>query len=104
MVNTSITKDTILARQVSFETYMADYAQHHSEWVEGVVIQLSPVSREHDLLSGFLYRLLSGYLDETGEGLLMKEPFVMRATPGSPVENRIYISFTVTGRTSLKTR
>jgi Uma2 family endonuclease len=73
----------IIAQDVSFEDYMRLYAEDHCEWVDGAVIKMSPISREHDHLDGFLYRLLSGYLDETDEAIIRRAPFVMRMRPNS---------------------
>ncbi len=85
MVSESRTVESnVLARDVSFETYMEQYAEQHAEWVNGVVVKMSPVSRTHDLLSQFSNRLLNDYLDETGEGILMLAPFVMRSHPDLP--------------------
>jgi Uma2 family endonuclease len=73
----------IIAKDVSFEDYMRLYAEDHCEWVDGAVIKMSPISREHDNLDGFMYRLLSGYLDETDEAVIRRAPFVMRMHPAS---------------------
>jgi Uma2 family endonuclease len=78
------TLENVLARDVSFETYMKYFAADFAEWVDGVVIKMSPVTEEHDAIDGFLYRLLTQYLDETGEALIRRQPFVMKATPTSP--------------------
>jgi Uma2 family endonuclease len=84
MLKHTTAQGEVIARDVSFEDYMRLYAEHHVEWVEGTVIKLSPVSEEHDELDGFLYRLLSDYLDETGEAIMRRHPFVMKITPQSP--------------------
>ncbi|HUN06657.1 MAG TPA: Uma2 family endonuclease [Aggregatilineales bacterium] len=73
----------IIAQDVTFEDYLRLYAEDHCEWVDGAVIKMSPISREHDNLDGFLYRLISGYLDETGEAVIRRAPFVMRMRPDS---------------------
>jgi Uma2 family endonuclease len=73
----------IIAQEVSFEDYMRLYAEDHCEWVDGVVIKMSPISREHDNLDGFVYRLVSSYLDETDEAIIRRAPFVMRIRPES---------------------
>jgi Uma2 family endonuclease len=78
------TLENVLARDVSFETYMRYFAADFAEWVDGVVIKMSPVTEEHDAIDGFLYRLLTQYLDETGEALIRRQPFVMKVSPTSP--------------------
>jgi len=75
--------ENTLAQDVTFEEYMAVYAAYYSEWVEGVVIKLSPVARKHDVLFQFLIHLLRVYCNRTKAGLLMTAPFVMRITPTS---------------------
>jgi Uma2 family endonuclease len=74
----------VLARDVSFENYMRDYAADHAEWVEGVVIKLSPVTGKHDIFSEFLMTLLKFYLEETKVGIMRHDPFVMRVKKGLP--------------------
>jgi len=74
----------VIARDVTFDDWMKHYAEDHTEWEEGTVIKLSPVTREHDLLDGFLYHLLRVYLSRTKIGKLMRAPFVMRVTPDKP--------------------
>ena len=68
----------IVAFDVDEETYMRDYAESFYEWVEGVVIEMSPVSSKHDDLTRYLDRLLSAYLESTGKGILKAAPFVMK--------------------------
>lgn len=63
---------------VSDTDYMDEYATTFHEWVEGVVIKMSPVSTKHDGLTRFLDRLLSAYLETTNTGQLRAAPFVMR--------------------------
>jgi Uma2 family endonuclease len=74
----------VLARDVSFELYMEKFAADHTEWVEGMVIKLSPVTSKHDLLFRFWIRFLDTYLEESGAGVMRVEPFVMRPMPGMP--------------------
>ncbi|MBZ0277489.1 MAG: Uma2 family endonuclease, partial [Anaerolineae bacterium] len=74
----------IIAKDVTFEDYMAHHAAAHTEWVGGMVIKMSPVSRKHDVLDGFLYVLLRLFLNRTGTGTVIRQPFVMKITPESP--------------------
>lgn len=76
--------ENVVARGVTFEAYMHDFAADFTEWVQGDVIKMSPVAEEHDGLFRFLIRLLDGYFDETGIGILRVAPFVMKITPSSP--------------------
>lgn len=69
----------IVAVDVSPDDYMKNYAAHHYEWVQGVVIKMSPVSDEHDEITGFLYLLLRAYLEQKlVKGKVKREPFVMK--------------------------
>lgn len=79
-----IESEQIVARDVTFEDYMTHYAEAHTEWVEGVVIKMSPVTLIHDSLSGFWYLLMREFLEQTHLGQVFREPFVMRITPDSP--------------------
>lgn len=84
MAQNKIAQNQVVARDVSFDDWMKYYAEDHTEWVEGTVIKLSPVTREHDLLDGFLYHLLRVYLSRTKVARLMRAPFVMRLKPDMP--------------------
>lgn len=48
-----------------------------TEWVEGEVRVLSPASRQHQEVVGFLAALLRLYLDRTRLGVVLTAPFVM---------------------------
>src|SRR5262245_28328775 len=82
MTDKQAVAENVLATAVKFETFMEYFAARHTEWLpEGIVIKLSPVSRNHDVLFQFLIRLLSVFLEETNLGQLMTAPFVMRVKP-----------------------
>jgi Uma2 family endonuclease len=68
----------VVARDVSAEDYMAQHAAYFREWVEGVVIDVSPVSDIHNLLTGYLWELLRAYFHFNPIGSLFSEPFVMQ--------------------------
>jgi Uma2 family endonuclease len=57
---------------------MRAYAETHHEWVQGVVIRMSPVTSTHDRLTRYLSQVLSAYLALRPTGQLREEPFVMR--------------------------
>jgi Uma2 family endonuclease len=73
----------VIATDTSFDDYMEKYAEDHTEWIEGMVIKLSPVTRKHDLIDGFFYLLLRIFLNRTGLGIVLRSPFVMKITPES---------------------
>lgn len=68
----------IVALNVDAETYMRDYAASFHEWVEGVVIKMSPVSSQHDDLSGYLRELFRAYFALKPIGIVKSAPFVMK--------------------------
>jgi Uma2 family endonuclease len=68
---------TIIAEQVSLDDYMAQYAQHHCEWVEGMVIQMSPVHIRHDRIMAYLRLLFDTYFELNPIGTIVSQPFVL---------------------------
>jgi len=49
-----------------------------AEWVDGEVILLSPVSKRHQSLAGFLVALLSHFTEAKGLGQVLFAPFQMK--------------------------
>jgi Uma2 family endonuclease len=84
MLEKKVALGNVIARDVTFDNYMKYFAQDFAEWIGGMVIKMSPVAREHDLMTQFLIHLLRVFLAETRIGLLMTAPFVMKITPKSP--------------------
>jgi Uma2 family endonuclease len=80
----ALERETILAQGVSFEDYLNGKYGVHTEWIDGVVIAMSPVSAQHDSLARFLDDLLGWYLELTDGGRVLREPMVMKPTPDSP--------------------
>jgi Uma2 family endonuclease len=72
----------IIAHNVSFEEYMEHYAEQFTEWVEGMVIKLSPATLIHVKISRFLIFLLDAYLKRMPVAQFLEAPFVMRLQPG----------------------
>jgi Uma2 family endonuclease len=68
----------IIATDVSFEDYMAHYAANFCEWVDGVVIKMSPVSKNHAQLTFYLQMLLNTYFGLRTIGDVIAAPFVMK--------------------------
>ncbi len=64
--------------RVSLDEYMDHYAHDHYEWVEGELLKMSPVSEDHDALTGYFYMLLQAYFAYRPIGQTRHEPFVMR--------------------------
>jgi Uma2 family endonuclease len=68
----------IVAVDVSAEAYLALYAETHHEWVEGVVVKMSPVTLQHDSLTIYLRQWLNAYFALNPIGRVVGDPFVMR--------------------------
>jgi len=79
--------DSLVATDVSLETYMARYASQHCEWVEGLVFRVSPGEIKHNKLIYFLYTLLNTYFALRPIGQVIGQPFVMRL-PAFPKRRR----------------
>jgi Uma2 family endonuclease len=68
----------VVASNVSVEEYMQTYAENFCEYVEGLVIQMSPVTSKHDHLTYYLRQLFETYLEIRPIGQVRSAPFVMR--------------------------
>src|SRR5689334_16122564 len=68
----------IIATDVSLEEYMERYAAHFCEWIEGVVITMSPVGLVHDKLTYYLRQFLEVFFELVPIGTVVSQPFVMR--------------------------
>lgn len=77
----------IVATNVSLEDYMEHYAAHFCEWVEGVVIKMSPASMKHQQIMMYVYLLISAFFEIRPIGKLITQPFVMRL-PAFPKRRR----------------
>ena len=62
---------------ISPEEYMEKYAADFYEYVDGVVIKMSPVADIHMRISRFLSNWFEMYLEQRPQGELLEAPFVM---------------------------
>jgi Uma2 family endonuclease len=53
-----------------------------AEWVDGEVIMTSPASRQHQLLVGFLEKVLGMFVEQHELGILLMAPFQMKLEHG----------------------
>jgi Uma2 family endonuclease len=76
----------IVARNMTYEEFLAtDFKNPHVEWVNGVVIEMSPVGKQHNALTKFLIQLFEDFLMLTGlQGELFHDPMVMKLNPDLP--------------------
>ena len=65
--------------RMSYEEFLA-WAEEgtHVEWVDGEVVFMSPVSKEHQLLAAFLAALLQLFVEANKLGLVLTAPFQMK--------------------------
>lgn len=69
----------LVARNVSFEEYMKQYAAHFAEWIDGEIIKLSPVHDRYDEITQYLLRLFGAYFErQTTQSQFKLAPFLMR--------------------------
>jgi Uma2 family endonuclease len=80
-MNSSNLNGAVIAQNVSEADYLEHYAALHCEWVEGTVIQMSPVTEEHDLTHSYLRTLLDTYFALRPIGTVRSAPFVMKPLP-----------------------
>jgi len=74
----------ILATNVTFETYLEQFAGQYAEWVNGTVIGMSPIDRRHDELSRFLSFLLELFLNYRPVATIRAAPTTMRLRSDLP--------------------
>ena len=68
----------IVALAVDADTYLRDYAATCHEWVDGTVIDVTPVSLDHNNLLKYLLKLFDAYFAVHPSGQTLIQPFVMR--------------------------
>lgn len=71
--------------KITFEEFLGwDGEDQHVEWVDGEVAEMSPVSKEHMLLCGWLHGLLEFVVQAKGLGVVAQDPFIMKTGPDLP--------------------
>ena len=79
--------ESLAAPQISLEDYMEHYAAQHYEWVEGVLIPMTPATLKHNDLLYYFHTLLHTYFTLQTIGRVIGQPFVIRL-PESPNRRR----------------
>jgi Uma2 family endonuclease len=74
----------VIADQITYEDWLSGRFGRHTEWIQGAVIQMSPVTDQHSDLNQFLEILLLTLVRRTGGGRVFRDPMVMRAKPELP--------------------
>lgn len=73
-----IQETQVLATGISFEAFLEQFAGQRAEWINGMVVAMSPVDRKHDDISRFLILLLELYLRYRPVAILRAAPTTMR--------------------------
>ncbi|MDZ4764791.1 MAG: Uma2 family endonuclease [Chloroflexota bacterium] len=69
----------IVARDVSWEDFLANKNWEHVEWVDGWVVKMAGIELSHDGLTGFLRLLFTAFLELTGiGGRIFQDPVLIR--------------------------
>ena len=66
------------ARRVSFEEFLAWPEDEGVEWLDGEIIFMAPASLEHQIVDGFLFKILSEFVEQKSLGIVLSNPFAMR--------------------------
>jgi Uma2 family endonuclease len=65
--------------RMSFEEFLVwEGESAMTEWVDGEVVEMSPVSEKHQTILIFLLTLLNLHVEKNNLGRVLSEPFVMR--------------------------
>src|SRR5437773_10378047 len=56
----------------------------HAEWVNGEVVFMTPISIQHNNLSGFLLALIRHFVEAYQSGIVLFEPSQMKTGPDLP--------------------
>lgn len=64
--------------KLSFEEFLALEAPARAEWIDGRVVELPSVHREHSRITGFLAFLIRSFASLHARGEVFEDPFVMR--------------------------
>ena len=88
MDKTTITlSGEVLASDVTFEEFLTQFSGQSVEWINGVVIEMSPVSVDQLALVRFLISLFDNFLAITKGGVVYFEPMAMRPLPDMPARS-----------------
>lgn len=81
MEGTILPTKTVPEGEITFEEFLAWSDENtHAEWVKGRVILKTPVSRTHQRCNGFLYAIISAWVDHYRLGEVYLPPYPVRLT------------------------
>ena len=81
----SVRVDQIATDAITYESFIRNLDEDvRAEWVDGLVVQMSPASTRHQRIGRFIIALISRYLEDRPVGELFYESFQMKTGPGLP--------------------
>ena len=83
VMQTSVPANT--QAKISYEEFLERTDENsHVEWIEGEVVEMSPISNRHQQVGAYLLTLLQLYANMRGLGEVRYEPFQMKSAPDLP--------------------
>lgn len=78
---TTSSTGAVVHPRISYEEFLRVYDGSHVEWVDGEMIQMAPVSAQHQLVAFFLSALFQHYVEDKNAGAILGAPFQMKTGP-----------------------
>jgi len=63
-----------------------------AEWVDGEVILMSPASTRHQLIIGFLYKLIGFFVEKYNLGIVLNAPYKMKLQRYGPEPDLLFVT------------
>ena len=77
--NYKVIPTSIGPKRLTYRQFLTDpTVDPHSEWVDGEIVAMAPISNEHQSIGTFLLALLQIYVSHKGLGFVRYEPFQMK--------------------------
>jgi Uma2 family endonuclease len=70
--------------RMTYERFLEETEGQHVEWIDGEVIDMPPISGEHQDLAGLLYSVMRAFAESKKLGMVRYEPFQMKTGPELP--------------------
>jgi Uma2 family endonuclease len=77
--------ENIIAEGVSFDNFLKYFGEQHTEWLGGKVISVVSNNTQHQMILGFLYKVLSLFLSLRSLGRILLAGVPMRIAADLPV-------------------
>ena len=82
MVQALKTRPVPRQKKITYEEFLEfPWDNPRVEWIDGEVIEMSPVSRVHSSINGFLFKLISHFAEHFDLGEVLFDPFNMKTGP-----------------------